>query len=315
MQKKNVTLTFSLFFAIGCFACLLLISPVSAKTSITKEVNGQNIYITITEKPDKPWWQDSGVQILTILSGFIMVVFQLGRQHRNAINLEEQNAKKKLHLEIYQKISEQINKAQAAEKISIYGLTLPSIIEDYVARGSQRTLPERIEEIINKFGAYSDEITKLIILIEEYEIALNKFGIFRIVFSCQMDKVSDEYLKFTNPLHQYLPIDLPDHMNMNPIPLAKPSTEMIDQLKDSGKKFHETVIDMSCYIYDFRVEAQNHLLGELFKRKVEPRRPTDKRYISVTTDVCDVEKIMDHFNVSEENRQRWSNAIARDHAQ
>lgn len=313
MRQNNFNLKIPLYFVISCLGCLFLITPVSAKTSITKEVNGQNIYITLTEKPDKPWWQDSGIQILTIVSGFIVVVFQLGRQHKNAINLEELNAKKKLHLEIYQKISEQINKAQAAEKISIYGLTLPDKISDYVARSRQETLPERIEEIIRKFGAYSDEITKLIILIEEYEIALNKFGIFRIVFSCQMEKVSDDYFKFTNPLHQYLPIDLPDHMNMTPIPLVRPSAEMIKELKDSGKKFHETVMDMSCYIYDFRVEAQNHLLGELFKRKLEPRRPTDKKYIAVTTDLNDVQKIMDHFNVSEENRQRWGNALARDH--
>lgn len=313
MRQNKVSLKISLYFAISCFACLLLVPPVAAKTNVTKEVNGQNVYITISEKPDKPWWQDSLIPILTIISGFLVVVFQLGRQHKNAINLEEQNAKKKLHLEIYQKISEQINKAQAAEKISVYGLTLPNKISDYVARDRQESLPERIEEISNKFNAYSGEITNLIILIEEYEIALNRFGIFRIVFSCQMNKVRDEYFRFIHLLHQCLPIDLPDHMNAKPVPLIKPSAEMIDQLKESGSKFHESVMDMSCYIYDFRIEAQNHLLGELFKRKVEPRRPTDKKYIAVTTDLSEVEKIMDHFNVSEEDRQRWVDALARDH--
>lgn len=73
------------YFAISCILYLSLSSPIFAGTDITKEIKGQNVYITVAEKPDKPWWRDSVLQFVTIISGFLLVVFQLGKQHKNAI--------------------------------------------------------------------------------------------------------------------------------------------------------------------------------------------------------------------------------------
>ncbi len=127
-----------------------------------------------------------------------------------------------------------------------------------------------------------------------------------------MDKIRDVYIRFTSRIDQYLPIDLPEHMNMKPIPLQTPSEKDIQVIKKLGVELYECIMDMSCYIHDFRIEAQNHLLGDLFKRKVASREPTDSKFIAISTDNKDVQKIIDHFNVSDEEKQRWANAIARD---
>ncbi len=154
------------YFAINCTIFFLLVSPVFASTAVTKDIKGQNVYITVAEKQDKPWWLDSAIQIITIATGFGIVIFQLGRQHKNTIAIEEKNAKNRLYLEIYQRIAKQANQAQEAEKLSIEGITLPNKIWDYVTRGRHNTLPERIEVINSKFNNYTTEITNLIILIE-----------------------------------------------------------------------------------------------------------------------------------------------------
>jgi len=34
------------------------------------------------------------------------------------------------------------------------------------------------------------------------------------------------------------------------------------------------------YVYDFQMEMQNHLLGELFDNKIPPRKPIDPNLLS-----------------------------------
>ncbi len=59
----------------------------------------------------RPWWIGDLITVLGILISVVIVIFQLGRQHRNNLKQQRENYREQFRLSIYQKFSKLINAA------------------------------------------------------------------------------------------------------------------------------------------------------------------------------------------------------------
>ena len=80
--------------------------------------------------------------------------------------------------------------------------------------------------------------------------------------------------------------------------------EMSNEMQPLIDEYVEACSILSNYLYDLGLEAQIQYLGALFKEKPQRRKPLDPRYIVVTSDPEDAERLENYFN----NETEWGRA-------
>lgn len=235
------------------------------------------------------------VHFVGIVIGVLIIVWQIGRQHRNSLNLQKENMKHQLRLEIYRDLAHKISKANNSLSTTLSKvISLPSSLslKQYtksILHFEPMPIEDRAETISQLHSSAVADIISLATAIEEYEIAIPNFTSFKRAFCGEKLEIFQKaFSTFHEEVLPFLPIDVPEdkvaELRKKVIIPPYPNKEAIEKLKELADKYLEKVADFHGYLTDLSIEAQNHLLGSLFNRKLPPRQPTDPSVIVLTTD-------------------------------
>jgi len=230
--------------------------------------------------------------IVTGSFGAVFVIWQIGRQARNAIRQGQHNETLKLKLKIYEDIIAICRDASAAESdLSTYIRLFESAVSAcrQQKRGSLPwSIPDaRVPALIKKNHEASMKAIEIIMQTERWEIIDPRIGIFRTAINVANYDILNAFQRYFNAALRMMPHEMPSGPTPGSLfPWQPPSDQDTAELETLGREFLESLSTLGSYIYDFQVEMQNLLLGELFKRQLPPRQPIDPRFVVVRLDRC-----------------------------
>ncbi len=245
---------------------------------------------------------DSLIQIVSITVGALLVVYQLGRQHRNEIKLQQDNFRQEQRLKLFEQIAELEETAQTAiAELSTMGLSAPNqfdlfkiVFDAHSAHPKDVPIPGPIRtrgnDFVEAFKKASAAVSAVTMAVERREILNPDFSIFRIAIIHQSQKCLEAYMAFSVKIAPYLSISTPDGLRSSP--LMPPSAEDDTEIKILGQKFYDEYFTLQMYLSDLIIEAQNSLLGQLFQNRLPIRQPLDPKHLVISTEI-DAMKIVE----------------------
>jgi hypothetical protein len=254
--------------------------------------------LTVVDKSDQaPWWL---TPILTAALGLLAtmtVVFQIGRQRRNELELQAENYRNELRLEVYREFSEFLKTtADPIAKAGTYCLTAASAAD--IARKMDMTLfvlEQRGEEFSELHHVVSGQAADVLMLIEKYLIIDPDLDLFKWAINSAVHDIGRVFV----PLHNHLLITFPmggRSGKPGPFNVGPVSTEETAKLRTLAHQYHSAMTTLSAYYDDLLVELQARLLGKLFPNTVPRREPLDPAQVVVTlNDPVKVAELKRHF--------------------
>lgn len=253
------------------------------------------------------------INILGIAIAASLIIWQIGRQYRNGRELQRENAREQLRLEIFKEFEKCI---QAASEAEVHAASAASTISlHFIAQRSQIQMgitPEpskkRALDFLNLKSSVTTSIISLIHVIETYEIVNPEIKIFQIAFGSALHDMNEAFQPFYTELLKYLPVDVPEHrieeLGTETITLSLPNDSQLEQLESLANSYAGALLEIGSYMHDLRIETQNIFLGKLFDHRVKPRQPLDPSYIVITTKPEKVRELERYF----EEHTGWGKA-------
>lgn len=281
-----------------------------ATNSLEKENEVAALESERSKSVSEYWWLDNLVNILGIVAGALLIVWQLGRQHKNELRIQKENYREKLRLDIYQEFSKMRIEAES----QLVGLgSYVSIIPTYFVLANETAkagnVPIPIISRSNVFMAKHQEATnkaiQLIKLIEKYEIVSPEFEIFKIAMLAANYDLILAFTPLIQALVKLLPIEVPDkHGNIQTVNIITPTSEQFEEFEAIVNTYVNAKEDLCCYIFDFNLELQNKFLKGLFQNIVQFRKPKDPKYKVISTEPGRIKELMKYF----EEETAWGKA-------
>ncbi len=256
-------------------------------------------------------WLSPAIQIVVTLMSTLVIIWQVNSQNRANFQLQQETIKNDLERTLHSQIEEKLVKLSNAQlKASSYAHKIYSALQSKCSL-SKMGVEFNIQEDCTKFAELnfkvSNCVNKLMLVIEQYEIIKPEIRIFITALNAT---VYDIYKPF-NALHseacKFIPIDI-KYENVNQINFIKRPLPNIDELKKIerlAKNYNSVLLNIATVVYDLRIEIQNVLLGNLFKKKLNSREPGDPKYIVVKTDKKSLKKLKKYFY----EKTSWGNSI------
>lgn len=251
------------------------------------------------------------LQSIAILVGIFVVVWQVNKQHKSNVEVQNEKLRCDLRLQLREEINRHIDKLNALT-VSASGFPNALKISILVAKSDaefgkvSKPLPQRVpafNRVNYDIGGVAIELIKTI---ERYELVVPQLKIFQLalnVFLHDFNAVSSEYMRV---LLTFLPFDASDEdrlrtgVSVYNRPL--PEQRQLIEIQLIGDKYAEVLYNLGSWIYDLNIEIQNLALGHLFKKdKLPSRNPIDPNCIVIKTDKESMEKLTSYF----ENETDW----------
>lgn len=246
-------------------------------------------------------WLSYLITFLSIVVGAVMILYQLGRQHKNELALQKENFREKLRLKIYQEFSTVLQKASKnAINAGMYAFHIPISLKNYLYQLNIGLSPAPIRQRVIEFSKLHNRseqgVIKLIRLFEKYEVISPELNIFKLALNVASHDMREANTQLHTLLLQILPMDiaLPNgtHQVMNVI---RPTDAQLQQLEKFVSKYKKAEDDLCGYLYDLNVELQNIFLSKLFNNKVQRRQPLDPQIKVISTEPSEVQKLHKYF--------------------
>lgn len=244
------------------------------------------------------------LNLLGIAVSASLIIWQIGRQHKSNFELQRENHREKLKLEIYseyrKKISESLDKVGSAGNNARTILTHFNIFVSQVSKGIPPLPIHEREPVFREIHfAAINSITSLIFLLEEYEIINPDLEIFRTAFSCASRTMTDTFFPFQQVLLDFLPYDVPlqdqEKVGTDVVIPKVPSKNDLEKITEVTQPYIDAAMDATCYISDLAHEAQNIFLGSLFAHRLSPRKPIDPKHVVISAAPQEVSKLKKYF--------------------
>lgn len=240
------------------------------------------------------------IDIVGIIVGVVIIVYQLGRQHRSAIKLQQENFRQEQRVELFDQIAKKVEAAQTAiAELSAMGHGIPNefdlykiVLDAHAAQPQHVPYPRPIRttgnDLVKLYSKVAQAVCAVVNTIESREILNPDFSIFRLVIVHQSQQCSAAYMAFQNKIIPYLSIPTPERLRSSPM---APSTQDYSEMKNLGQNFFDEYFILLMYLSDLIVETQNCLLGQLFENHLPMREPLDPKYLVISTDIGVMKKI------------------------
>jgi hypothetical protein len=125
-------------------------------------------------------------------------------------------------------------------------------------------------------------LTPFILAIESNEIAIIKYDHLRKFIQFRVDDAQEAIRKF----QQYVQSTAVEVL------LSK---EGLEDFKRECKSVEEALVNVTMYLFDYRIELMNCLLGDIFETQVPRRKPIDPRYKTLV-EIATKETVEDEGN-------------------
>ncbi len=238
------------------------------------------------------------VQIAAAFLAAWVVIWQVGKQREGELFLQKENLKTDFKIKLHGEIEEKISKLSDATVVAggikwrlSSGFTMQQASID---QGIQPApLSSEMSEFNSAYNQLAQDTIEVIKVIEKYEIIEPAIKIFQTAFNVTITDLRNAYSPLMLELLNVLPQRSPDGQNIIYKPAATPAQMMrINQLADT---YWEATNEIGSFVYDFRIEIQNLLLGTIFEHRIPKRNPLDPKYVVITTDSESVAKLQKYF--------------------
>jgi hypothetical protein len=226
------------------------------------------------DKADEgPWWVGHLITALAALIGALMIVWQIGRQRRNEIEMQTENFRTQLRLQIFQEFSVRLGStSDALIEAGNCALTLHMKAEAQPPTDPTQTL-------IDLSGKAALELGNVVCLIEKYLIIHPDMEVFRLAFSSAAFDMSESFHRIIGHL----------------IECTSDKADFGQLLHKLCDEYHSTTLQANGFVSDLQTELQLIFLGQLFPGQPVRRRPSDPSQRVVTLESAAIKGHRDHF--------------------
>lgn len=232
------------------------------------------------------------LQVLGIAAAAIVVVWQVGRQHRGNLELQKERLKDEQKLLFFDSLSEKIAEADSAlGAVSSWGSAVPSALRQFLRQSeipNFRPAPprHRAATLLELQNQANRALIAVISTIEYREAIDPTFVAFRYAIARQNELCGRVFHEFHLAILPLLPVDPPPEAaasGVQPRTLKTPTVEDVAALEKVGGKLQQEYLTLSDFLSDLSREAQNRLLGGLFGNRVQERKPLDPSVLVLGT--------------------------------
>ncbi|AMQ90492.1 MULTISPECIES: hypothetical protein [Marinobacter] len=256
------------------------------------------------------WIQSNSVDLfghlltlIGIIVGAIVLVWQIGRQHRSSLELQKRNAQEALKVEIYKTLTLRLRDVTRTNVTAMmYAVNVPSRIEVF-QNSIKKNIPlpfprERAIEFSHLHSAANDALIALIQEFEAWSIVFPEIELFQTALNSANHDARNASNELFNRFIIILPTDPPHDApskTPRPIPASPVSADQLSELERLVEEYRRAMDEIGCYVIDLQIEAQNKLLSGLFEHRVPRRKPLDSRFKVLSTEPVEMERLMSYF--------------------
>lgn len=258
------------------------------------------------------WWLPHALTGVSLL----LVVVGLWWGRRSNLQVQAENRSNEYRLEIYRRLAPLVNEASTdIGKAMMWPQSFISEIrmnEVVASMGYQPSLSgRRGNEFRTVFFEADQLVTEVVLALEQNELVLPRFRIFRMALFVQSQRTRDKFGDLFPRLTTYLPTDVPEERQadlegVQTLPGRDPDAEQLEELEALSEQFHKEVFDLQSYLHDLSIALQNTLLGPLFEGQVPSRRPKDSIHKVITTDPDSIRTLEKHLLEIDRFREHWA---------
>lgn len=245
------------------------------------------------------------LQLITILVGIGIVIWQVNKQHKSNIEVQNEKLRCDLRLQLREEISKRIDKLN---NLTVIASGFPrslnySIIvakADAEFRRTPQPLPQRVPAFNQANYDVSGAAIELMKIIECYELVMPQLKVFQLAINVFLEDFNRASSEYRNTLLTFLPFDASDEdrvktgISVYNRPL--PNSEQLVTIQEIGNRYADTLNDFGSWIYDLNIEIQNLALGHLFPDNlISSRSPIDPDCIVIKTDRESVKRLTKYF--------------------
>jgi hypothetical protein len=229
----------------------------------------------------------SGLFTLAAAIGAVFVAFyQLRRQGENAAASNLHSEKLKLKKDIYSTVIATCDEcSNALGALRRYVLEGFAELQEHRSTGEDKSYGKAqfsVDQLTKRYNEFSKADLKLFSLIEKWRIVEPRLPIFQKAFTTQSEFLGGAFAEFLTGAYRYFRTDAAGTWLFKD-PYVDAYHARMDAL------FNE-ILGTEAFIHDFQVAMQNALLGELFGRTLELRKPPNPAVVVVDLDkVSEVE--------------------------
>lgn len=249
------------------------------------------------------------IQLTGIVVGALIVVYQLGRQHRDSLELQQENLKTERRLALFDSITEKIADAGSAiSEVSVWGSFLPTAIRlqweqaRMVPAVQPALLRYRSSDLLDRYQRASRTVIAVISTIEYREVIDPALVIFRYAIAQQLESFNAAFQTLYSTLGEVLPLDPPAELaqsGVEPRNLRQATEEDAENIEEQVRRIQSESWTLQTYLTDLSREAQNRLLGPLFGTRLQPRQPVDPNVIVISTEREVIEKVERQLGIAQ----------------
>jgi len=225
-----------------------------------------HIYALHLDPNHYPWFAPQPLlQVTAIIIGIILLSGQLDGQLRRTLYANREQSQDKLKLDLYQKIGERLEATTAP--LTTLMMTPTGIMGQISILGAHGIVPRRysFSELQDLESRASEAVLNLTATLETYEIAMPGFVEHRRRIADAMRCARGSYGDFSMRAAPFVTAE--------PAAYVQPTADKLKELSLLADATAQAGVEVVAAIADLRIDAQNHLVGDLFRRRVPKREP------------------------------------------
>lgn len=259
----------------------------------------------------EPWWIQPLITGVGIGLGALMIIWQMKRQHRSALELQERQHRDSLkqqdrqfvietRLEVFREISGVLTAAIWSVVAFESGVLF---VSQRLANACIASTDDSVElppsgdgylDLTEKFDAQNTAIANLVSIIERYEIIDTNIAIFRTAFASTQYDLQESWIEILPRMHTVLHRRGP-RAGVELQPPLITGRDHVKHLSRDLELLSQIACDLSAYLLDCVREMQKVFLGQLFDGEVPVRAPINPQAVVITTDSASVKRLKDYF--------------------
>ena len=125
----------------------------------------------------------------------------------------------------------------------------------------------------------------------------------------QVELCGKKFMEFLPVALKLLPYDVPQEkaqklrLPTTVVPPA-PKKHEFEHFKSLAIAYSDICLQLTAYIQDLSIEAQNQILGSLFRRRVSHREPEDPNAIVITSEPSNIRKMEKYIREFRESKNK-----------
>ena len=218
-----------------------------------------------------PWLAAIGTLAVAAISVYI-AIWQIRKQYENTERLQREHKKDELKLQLYKEIADKIEGAilKLIEIQTTIRYSIPSALSEYKITFKKPKINNY--EFTQNYHKATTEVNRVIFMMEKYKIVFMELNEERKkAISKNLEDLSKAFNQYSAKILPYLQLTKKEDRQEGIADLSlsqkPPDDKQYEEIKTIGKQCTDILIDITGFLYDLRVDAQNKLLSHLFDNK------------------------------------------------